>query len=94
VLFTDIVGSTGLATSLGDHRWRTLLDAHDRMVRDQLRRFRGREIKTTGDGFVASFDGPAKAIRCAHAIAEAAVPLGIEVRSGLHTGECELRATT
>jgi class 3 adenylate cyclase len=91
VMFTDIVGSTPLAASLGDHRWRTLLDSHDRMVRDQLRRFRGREIKTTGDGFLASFDGPARAILCAQTIASAAKQLGIEVRSGLHTGECELR---
>jgi len=91
VLFTDIVGSTALAASLGDESWRRLLDAHDHMVRDELRRFRGREINTTGDGFLASFDGPARAIRCARAIAENAKLLGIEVRSGLHTGECELR---
>lgn len=91
VLFTDIVGSTELAASLGDASWRRLLDAHDRLVRDQLHRFRGREINTTGDGFLASFDGPARAIRCARAIAENARLLGIEVRSGLHTGECEVR---
>jgi class 3 adenylate cyclase/pimeloyl-ACP methyl ester carboxylesterase len=91
VLFTDIVQSTERAASLGDRRWRSQLDAHDRAVRDQLRRFRGREINTTGDGFVASFDGPARAIRCAHAIVEAAGRLGIEVRAGLHTGECEVR---
>jgi class 3 adenylate cyclase len=91
VLFTDIVGSTEQAASLGDHRWRTLLDDHDRTVREQLRRFRGREINTTGDGFVASFDGPARAIRCANAIAEATHRLGIELRVGLHTGECEVR---
>jgi class 3 adenylate cyclase len=91
VLFTDIVGSTSLTASLGDRRWRTLLDAHDRMVRDQLRRFRGREINTTGDGFLASFDGPARAILCARAIAAAAEQLGLEVRSGIHTGECEVR---
>jgi class 3 adenylate cyclase len=91
VLFTDIVGSTSLAASLGDQRWRTLLDAHDRMVRDQLRRFRGREINTTGDGFVASFDGPARAILCARSIAAGAKQLGVEVRAGVHTGECEVR---
>ena len=91
VMFTDIVGSTSHTASLGDHRWRTVLDAHDRMVRDQLRRFRGLEINTTGDGFFASFDGPARAILCARAIAAAARPLGIEVRAGLHTGECEVR---
>jgi class 3 adenylate cyclase/alpha-beta hydrolase superfamily lysophospholipase len=91
VLFTDIVGSTERAGSLGDQRWRTLLDAHDRAVRDQLRRFRGREINTTGDGFVASFDGPARAIHSAKAIIEATARLGIELRTGLHTGECEVR---
>ena len=91
VLFTDIVGSTGKAASLGDHRWRSLLDSHDATVRGQLRRFRGREINTTGDGFVASFDGPARAIRCAQAIAGATGKLGIQLRVGLHTGECEVR---
>lgn len=91
VLFTDIVGSTALAASLGDQRWRSLLDVHDRAVRDQLRRFRGSEINTTGDGFVASFDGPARAIRCAQAICEATGQLGIALRFGLHTGECEVR---
>jgi len=88
VLFTDIVGSTGLAASLGDEKWRRLLNTHDRSVREQLRRFRGQEINTTGDGFVASFDGPARAVRCARAIIESA-PVGI--RAGLHTGECEVR---
>jgi class 3 adenylate cyclase len=91
VLFTDIVGSTAKAASLGDKRWRSLLDAHDRAVRDQLWRFRGREINTTGDGFVASFDGPARAIRCALAINEAIGKLGVALRMGLHTGECEVR---
>jgi class 3 adenylate cyclase len=91
VLFTDIVASTAHAASLGDQRWRSLLDAHDRTVRDQLRRFRGREINTTGDGFVASFDGPARAIRCAQAIVDATDKLGVELRVGLHTGECEVR---
>jgi class 3 adenylate cyclase/pimeloyl-ACP methyl ester carboxylesterase len=91
VLFTDIVGSTAQAASLGDERWHSLLDAHDRAVREQLRRFRGKEINTTGDGFVTSFDGPARAIRCALAIDEAIGQLGIDLRIGLHTGECEVR---
>jgi class 3 adenylate cyclase len=91
VLFTDMVDSTGRAASLGDRRWRSLLDGHDRAVRDQLRRFRGKEINTTGDGFVASFDGPARAIRCAQDIVAATRRLGIELRVGLHTGECEVR---
>jgi class 3 adenylate cyclase len=91
VMFTDIVGSTDRATSLGDREWRALLDAHDAAVRHQLERFRGREIKTTGDGFLATFDGPARAIRCGLAIHDAAAGLGIEVRVGLHTGEVELR---
>jgi class 3 adenylate cyclase/pimeloyl-ACP methyl ester carboxylesterase len=91
VLFTDIVGSTSRAASLGDQRWRSLLDAHDKSVRQEIRRFRGREINTTGDGFVASFDGPARAIRCAQAIGEATTKLGVELRMGLHTGECEVR---
>jgi class 3 adenylate cyclase/pimeloyl-ACP methyl ester carboxylesterase len=91
VLFTDIVASTERAASLGDRRWRLLLDAHDRVVREQLRRFRGREVKTTGDGFLASFDGPARAIRCAETIVDATNTLGVDVRAGLHTGECEVR---
>jgi class 3 adenylate cyclase len=91
VVFSDIVGSTELAASLGDERWRALLDAHDRAVRNELRRFRGREIKTTGDGFFVSFDGPARAIRCAEAVIKATGELGIDVRIGLHTGECEAR---
>ena len=91
VLFTDIVGSTERAASLGDQRWGSLLDLHDRAVRHQLDRFRGREVNTTGDGFVASFDGPARAIRCAQAIRGATEPLGIDLRFGLHTGECEVR---
>jgi class 3 adenylate cyclase len=92
VLFSDIADSTATAASPGDRRWRSLLDAHDRAVRGQLRRFHGREINTTGDGFIASFDGPARAIRCTQAILEATRALGIEVRAGLHTGECEVRA--
>jgi class 3 adenylate cyclase len=91
VLVTDIVRSTELAASIGDQRWHTLLDRHDRTVRDQLRRFRGREINTTGDGFIASFDGPARAVRCAQATIEASRKLGIELRAGAHTGECEIR---
>jgi len=91
VLFTDIVASTERAASLGDRSWRLLLDAHDRLLREQLRRFRGREVNTTGDGFLASFDGPARSIRCAESIIDAAKGLGIELRVGLHTGECEVR---
>ena len=91
VLFTDIVGSTARAASVGDQKWRSELDDHDRVVREQLMRFRGREINTTGDGFVVSFDGPARAIRCAQAIIEATRKLGIQLRMGLHTGECEVR---
>src|SRR3984885_3919179 len=91
VLFTDIVGSTERAASLGDQRWRSLLDRHDHIVREQLRIFRGREVNTTGDGFVASFDGPARAIPCGPAIIDAPRALGIELRVGLHTGECEVR---
>lgn len=91
ILFTDIVGSTERVVSMGDKRWRAVLDSHDRLVRDHLRYFRGREVNTTGDGFVASFDGPARAIRCARAITEACEAIGIFVRAGLHTGECEVR---
>src|SRR5207247_1760406 len=91
VLFTDIVSSTERAASMGDSGWRALLDAHDAVVRSQLARFRGHEVKTVGDGFLATFDGPQRAIRCALAIRETLKPLGIEVRAGLHTGECEIR---
>jgi class 3 adenylate cyclase len=91
VLFTDIVGSTEQASQLGDRRWRELLDAHDGVIRRELDRYRGQEINTTGDGFVASFDGPARAIRCAQAIASGAPRIGLDIRAGLHTGECELR---
>jgi class 3 adenylate cyclase len=90
VLFTDIVDSTKTAAELGDRRWRDVLELHARATRAALERHGGREIKTTGDGFLATFDGPARAIRCARAIAEAAQPLGIRVRAGLHTGECEV----
>jgi len=90
VLFTDIVGSTERAVELGDSRWSELLREHHALVRRELARFRGREIDTAGDGFFASFDGPARAIRCACAIRDGVRTLGLELRSGLHTGECEL----
>jgi class 3 adenylate cyclase len=89
VLFTDIVDSTARAVELGDARWRELVQAHHGLVRRQLTRFRGTEIDTAGDGFFASFDGPARAIRCACAISEGVRELGLEIRAGLHTGECE-----
>ena len=91
VLFTDIVDSTRRAAEMGDRDWRALLDAHDAVVRSQLARFRGREVNTSGDGFLAMFDGPQRAIRCAMSIRDAVQALGIEVRAGLHTGECEIR---
>jgi class 3 adenylate cyclase len=91
VLFTDIVDSTRRAAELGDRDWHALLDAHDAVVRAQLTRFRGREVNTSGDGFLAMFDGPQRAIRCAMAIRNAVQALGIQVRAGLHTGECEVR---
>jgi class 3 adenylate cyclase len=90
VLFADIVGSTERAVAIGDRSWRELLAAFRAKVRDTLRNFNGREINTAGDGFLAAFDGPARAIRCAGAIREGARSLGVEVRCGLHTGECEL----
>ena len=90
VLFTDLVGSTARAAALGDSRWKALLGAHDRAVRWQLERFRGREIDTAGDGFLATFDGPARAIRCACAISDAVRELDLAVRAGVHTGEVEL----
>jgi class 3 adenylate cyclase len=91
VLFTDIVGSTDRAAELGDHRWARLLDEHDAMVERELERHRGVRVNHTGDGILATFDGPSRAIRCAQAIASGARPLGIEVRAGLHTGEIERR---
>jgi pimeloyl-ACP methyl ester carboxylesterase len=91
VLFTDIVQSTERAVSMGDRRWREVMDAHDAAVRDELEHFRGREIETTGDGFLACFDGPARAIRCARAITDKVHTIGLEVRAGLHSGECETR---
>jgi class 3 adenylate cyclase len=90
VMFTDMVGSTERAAELGDARWRELLSAHQAAVRRELTSFRGREVKTLGDGSLATFDGPARAIRCGGAIAEAARSLGLEVRIGLHSGEVEL----
>ena len=90
LLFTDIVGSTERAAELGDAGWRDLVQRHHALVRQELVRFRGREIDTAGDGFFASFDGPARAVRCACAIAEGVPELGIEIRAGLHTGECEM----
>ncbi len=90
VMFTDIVGSTERAAELGDRRWRDLLESHHTLVRKELERFRGKEIDTAGDGFLATFDGPARAIRCACAISGAVKQLGIGIRAGLHTGECEV----
>jgi pimeloyl-ACP methyl ester carboxylesterase len=90
VLFTDIVGATERAATLGDRRWHDLLDSHHEIVRRELGRFRGREINTAGDGFFAVFDGPARGVRCACAISDAVRPLGLDIRAGLHTGECEV----
>lgn len=90
VLFTDVVGSTELAVEVGDRRWHELLTAYYSLTRRNLERFRGREIDTAGDGFLATFDGPARAIRCACAIAHEAPQLGLQIRAGLHTGEFEL----
>jgi class 3 adenylate cyclase len=88
--FTDIVGSTELAADIGDRRWRELLDQHNAVVRRELDRFRGRELNTAGDGFLAMFDGPARAVVCAVSIRDAARALGLQIRFGLHTGELEL----
>jgi class 3 adenylate cyclase len=90
VLFTDIVGSTEYASDLGDGRWRALLDEHNAVVRAELTRWRGQEVKTIGDGFLATFDGPARAVHCAANIVDAVRTLGLRIRAGLHTGECEL----
>ena len=90
LLFTDIVGSTERAADLGDRAWRELLERHDALVRRELSRFRGDEKDTAGDGFFASFDGPARAIRCAQALRDAVRELGLEIRTGVHTGECEV----
>jgi class 3 adenylate cyclase len=91
ILFTDIVGSTSQVATLGDERWREMRAAHHEAVRRELERFRGREVDTAGDGFFATFDGPGRAIRCAQAIGAAVRRLGLEVRAGVHTGECEIR---
>ena len=90
ILFTDMVESTKHAARLGDRRWRELLEQHDEVVREQLERWRGREVKTVGDGFLATFDGPARAVRCAQAIVDGLAPLDVKVRAGVHTGECEV----
>lgn len=90
ILFTDIVGSTATTAEVGDRRWKELLDAYYSSARKELKRFRGREVKTTGDGLLATFDGPARGIRCATAVRDSARAIGIETRSGLHTGECEV----
>ena len=90
VLFTDIVNSTMLAAELGNRQWRDLLERHHSLVRGELNRFRGQEIDTAGDGFFATFDGPARGIRCACAIRDAVLSIGITIRAGLHTGECEV----
>lgn len=88
LLFTDITGSTQLAERLGDSAWRAVLERHNLLVRDQLARFRGVEVDNAGDGFFATFDGPARAVRCAQAIRDGVRPIGLEVRAGVHTGEC------
>jgi class 3 adenylate cyclase len=90
ILFTDIVGSTERVVEIGDRRWRELIQAHHDLVRSFLARFRGREVDTAGDGFLATFDGPARAVRCASMIADSVRSLGLEVRAGIHTGECEV----
>jgi class 3 adenylate cyclase len=90
ILFTDIVGSTARAAQIGDRGWRELLGEHHAVIRREITRFRGREIDTSGDGFFAAFDGPARAVRCGCAVIDAARGVGIEIRAGLHTGECEL----
>jgi class 3 adenylate cyclase len=91
ILFTDIVDSTKRAVDLGDREWRRVLDEHDRIVRSELVRYRGREINTTGDGFLAAFDGPARAIRCGVSITQEVRRIGVEECVGVHTGECEVR---
>jgi class 3 adenylate cyclase len=91
ISFSDIVASTARAADLGDDRWRRVLDDHDHAVRVELTQYRGREISTAGDGFFVAFDGPARAVRCGVAITDAVRRIGIEVRVGVHTGECEVR---
>ena len=89
-MFTDIVGSTELVERLGDQRWADILAEHDKLTRNEITRFQGRAIKSLGDGFLATFDAPGRAVKCAMAIANAVQPLGIHIRAGLHTGEVEL----
>ena len=91
VLFTDIVGSTEKAVELGDSRWKETLESHDALAAREIERFRGRRVKTTGDGVLATFDGPARAIRCANSITSAVGDIDVEIRAGIHAGECELR---
>ena len=91
ILFTDIVSSTERASELGDERWRALVERHDDVIRAEIERYGGRPIKTLGDGFLAVFEGPAKAIRAARAMSDAVRGLGVEIRAGVHTGECERR---
>jgi class 3 adenylate cyclase len=91
VLFTDVVDSTGRAAAMGDRRWREVLATHDALVHRELDRHRGRAVKFTGDGVLATFDGPARAVRCACAIRDAMQAIGVEIRAGLHTGEVEVR---
>jgi class 3 adenylate cyclase len=93
LLFTDIVDSTLHAERMGDARWRSVLDDHHALVRQQLGAHQGREVKTTGDGFLARFDSPAQAVRCATSIRDEVARLGLEIRSGIHTGECEVHGT-
>jgi class 3 adenylate cyclase len=90
VLFTDIVDSTSKAIELGDRRWSELLERHNQVVRRELARYRGREVDSAGDGFFVTFDGPARAVRCASAIVQGTNELGLDVRAGLHAGECEI----
>jgi class 3 adenylate cyclase len=90
VLFTDIVDSTRTAASLGDRQWRDVLARHSAIVRDELGRSGGREVKAMGDGFLATFDGPARALRCARSIVDRSAAAGVPVRAGVHTGECEV----
>jgi class 3 adenylate cyclase len=93
ILYTDIVESTQRVAALGDREWRTLLDTHDAVARTMVSQYRGRVVKMTGDGMLAIFDGPGRAIRCATALGDALRPLGLEIRAGLHTGEVEMRET-
>jgi class 3 adenylate cyclase len=93
ILYTDIVGSTERLSAMGDREWRNLLDTHDAVARTMVEQHRGKVVKTTGDGILATFDGPGRAIRCALALRDALTPLGLEIRAGLHTGEVEMRGT-